>query len=240
MWVAGVDGCPGGWLAAYVPLDGGEIRLRVESSFAGVVDAPETPAIIAVDMPIGLPNCIVGPGRAPEQAVRPLLGARQSSVFSMPARLAVETRDYVEACALALAASDPPRKISRQGFMLFPKIREIDLLLRERPSDRARVYEVHPEVSFWRMNGDAPLALPKKVKSRAHDPGLALRRRLLEAAGIDAAAIDRPVPRGAARDDQLDALACLVTARRIARGEATPFPDPPERDEHGLPVAIWA
>ncbi len=32
----------------------------------------------------------------------------------------------------------------------------------------------------------------------------------------------------------------LVTARRIARGEATPFPDPPERDEHGLRVAIWA
>jgi predicted RNase H-like nuclease len=37
----------------------------------------------------------------------------------------------------------------------------------------------------------------------------------------------------------LDALACAAVARRIAAGVARPFPDPPERDAFGLPMAIW-
>ncbi|WP_410175696.1 DUF429 domain-containing protein, partial [Limnoraphis robusta] len=47
-------------------------------------------------------------------------------------------------------------------------------------------------------------------------------------------------PRGAGPDDLLDALACLVVARRLAQGTARPFPDPPDRDAHGLAIAIWA
>ena len=38
----------------------------------------------------------------------------------------------------------------------------------------------------------------------------------------------------------LDALACAAIARRIAANRAQPFPDPPERDRFGLPIAIWA
>ena len=53
-------------------------------SFAEILNAPECPPVIAVDMPIGLPDRIDGPGRPAEQAVRPLLGQRQSSVFSIP------------------------------------------------------------------------------------------------------------------------------------------------------------
>jgi len=41
-------------------------------------------------------------------------------------------------------------------------------------------------------------------------------------------------------DDLLDALATAVIARRIHVGQATPFPDPPPRDEFNLPMAIWA
>jgi predicted RNase H-like nuclease len=47
-------------------------------------------------------------------------------------------------------------------------------------------------------------------------------------------------PPGAGPDDLLDALACAAAARRILAGQAVPFPDPPLRDECGLPVAIWA
>jgi len=46
-------------------------------------------------------------------------------------------------------------------------------------------------------------------------------------------------PRGAKIDDLLDALAALVVARAIAQGRARSFPEPPERDAHGIPVAIW-
>lgn len=240
-WIAGADGCPAGWVVAFARLDEAQPpRLRVAPDLAAILDAPEAPRVVAIDMPIGLPERIVGPGRAAEQAVRPLLGDRQSSVFSIPSRAAVEAATYAESCAAALATSTPPRKVSKQGFHLFPKIREIDALLRARPEAAARVFEVHPELAFWRINGERALETPKKVKSRPHEPGLAQRRALLAAAGIAPALIEAPRPRGVGPDDHLDALACLVVARCLAEGRAQPFPDPPERDGFGLPIAIWA
>jgi threonine dehydratase len=139
---------------------------------------------------------------------------------------------------LALAASDPPRKVSKQGFHLFPKIREIDALLRAEAEWRERVFEVHPELAFRMMKG-VPLAHPKKVKGVINPPGMAERRGLLRDAGIAAEALSARPPRGAAADDLLDALAALVVARHIAAGRGKPFPDPPGRDSHGLPIAIW-
>jgi predicted RNase H-like nuclease len=197
------------------------------------------PAIVAVDMPIGLPDRILGSGRLPEQLVRPLLGGRQSSVFAIPAREAVQAPDYGAACALALATSEPPRKVSRQGYNLFPKIREIDSLLRTRPDLVPRLFEVHPEVAFWSLNGGRALGEPKKVKGRPYGTGLALRRSLLAGAGLPQALVDAVPPSGAGADDLVDALAGLTVALDLARGGGRSFPDPPGRDAHGLPVAIW-
>jgi predicted RNase H-like nuclease len=239
-WLVGVDGCRDGWVAALVRPAGDEIRVRVVASFAEILAAPEHPALVAIDMPIGLPERIGPAGRGPESAVRPLLGQRQSSVFSIPARPAIYAADYGEACRLALATSDPPRKVSRQLFMIAPKIREVDRVLRADADAVARVYEVHPEVAFWRLNGARPLDQPKKVKSRSYEPGLALRRRLLAEAGIPESVACAPPPRGAAADDLVDALACATVARRIHRGDARPFPQTYGRDAFGLPIAIWA
>jgi len=54
------------------------------------------------------------------------------------------------------------------------------------------------------------------------------------------ASVNGAPPKGAGRDDLLDALACAAIAARIHRGLARPVPDPPERDACGLPMAIWA
>lgn len=240
MWIAGADGCRGGWMAALMRLDDpSTVLLRVVPAFAAILDGPEAPGIVAVDMPIGLPDRTEGSGRAPERLVRPLLGERQSSVFAIPARAAVYAADYGAACAAALATSDPPRKVSRQGFSIFPKIREIDGLLRERPELVPRVFEVHPEVAFWSLNGGRALTEPKKVKNRPYGPGLALRRSLLAAAGLPRAALEAAPPPGADADDPIDALAGLTVVHDLARGGGRSFPDPPGRDAHGLPVAIW-
>ena len=238
-WVAGVDGCRSGWLAILLDVAGNAApRLEHFFRFGDVLTAPQDLQVIAVDMPIGLPERAGPGGRGPERAVRPLLGARQSSVFSVPARAAVMAQDYRAACALALAHSEPPRKVSKQCFHLFPKIREIDALMT--PELEARVYEVHPELAFWRLNDGAPMSLPKKVKSAAHGPGLAERRRLLEAHGLPSALFDRARPKGVGADDVLDAAGNALIALRILRGEAQCFPDPPERDAKGLRIAIWA
>jgi predicted RNase H-like nuclease len=234
-WLAGVDGCPAGWMVAFVRPAGGEVRTRIVPQFAAVAAAAEAPAVIAVDMPIGLPLRIGPGGRGPERAVRPLLGERRSSVFPVPSREAIYAPTYRDACRVALATSDPPRQVQKQLFMIAPRIREVDRVLRADPSLAARVFETHPEVAFWRLNGERPLALAKKVK-----PGLALRRRLLIAAGFPRAVVHAPPPKGAGPDDLLDALACAAIARRIHAGIARPFPDAPQRDDYGLLMAIWA
>ena len=183
-WVAGVDGCPGGWLVVLRPLGSpAAARSQLVATFAEVLALPEAPALIAVDMPIGLPARSGIGGRRADIEARANLGARQSSVFAVSSRAAVMQAEYRAACAAAFATSDPPRKVSKQCFNLFPKIREIDRLMT--PELQSRVLECHPELSFWALNGEASLSEPKKVKSRGHPPGLELRRSLLGAAGYD-------------------------------------------------------
>ena len=240
IWLAGVDGCRTGWLVVLIRPAGDEARHRIVPRFSDLIATPENPAVTAVDIPVGLPERTGPGGRAAENAIRALLGARQSSVFSVPSRAALEAVDYRQACDIALSTSDPPRKISRQLNMIAPKIREVDACLCADPSFAASVHEVHPELAFWRLNGGRALDQPKKIKSRPHEPGLALRRELLIAAGMPRDAIKAPPPAGAGADDLLDAFACAAIARRIHAGMAQPFPDPPPRDSYGLRMAIWA
>jgi predicted RNase H-like nuclease len=145
--------------------------------------------------------------------VRPLLGARKSSVFSVPSRRAVfaevgpfgdqqsRSAAHQRACAVARETSDPPRSISIFAFGIFSKIREVDAVLQSNRSLDGRVHEAHPELAFWRLNGARPLASPKKTEA-----GFALRRRLLIEAGLPAAVVNGAPPEGAARDDLFDAL----------------------------------
>lgn len=230
--VVGVDGCPGGWIAVRWA-EG--VSHHLCRSFAEVVAMDA--AVIAVDMPIGFPQ---GSGRAAERDVRARLGERQSSVFSVPSRAAVMCGDYRESCAANLANSDPAKKVSKQIFHIFPKMREIDALIT--PELQARIVEVHPELAFWAMNGEASLSLPKKVKGQPNAPGLELRKALLTKAGFPLADLPaqayRRVDVGA--DDLIDACACAWSARRILEGRHVSFPAEPPRDARGLRMAISA
>ena len=195
----GVDGCPGGWIAAFVRPAGDDCVIAVYPHFAEVLTAHNTPAIVAVDIPIGLPEQAGHCGRAAEYAVRPWLGQRQSSVFAVPSRTAVYAPDYGAACHAALATSQSPRKVSKQLFNISPKIREVDAILRADAKLTTRVFEVHPELAFWRLNGERPLSEAKKIKNRSYEPGLILRRSLLTKAELPSAIVHTTPPKGAAR-----------------------------------------
>jgi predicted RNase H-like nuclease len=249
--LAGVDGCKAGWIAVRRDLDAAP-SVGVFPTFAALLDALPDHATIAVDMPIGLPDFSQKGGRGPEALVRPLLGRRQSSVFSIPSRAALyaDTSDFTtvetwyaahrRASDVAKATSDPPRGVSIQAFGIFAKIREIDALLVERPELRRRVFESHPEVAFCRLNGEKPMTLPKKIKGAVNPAGMEERKALLCRHGYEKALLDQPPPKGAASDDFLDAAVMMLIAGRIANGEAKSFPDPPLADRFGIPVAIWA
>ena len=234
----GVDGCRAGWIAVIRDGEDGWPRQKIYPNFSFLLEEAGPEAWIAVDMPIGLPDRTSAGGRGAERAVRPLLKERQSSVFSIPARDAVYARDYAAACELALATSDPPRKVSRQGFNLFAKICEIDALMT--PQRQEHVREVHPELAFCVLNGGDPMATPKKIKGKVNPDGIAERRALLSRRGMPEDFLAGTPARGAALDDFIDACVCCLVAGRLARGEARSFPQFPERDRKGLHIAIWA
>ena len=241
-WVAGVDGCRSGWVCALMQIAGdkpvyGELRFAMD--FAHVLNLIPRPVIIAIDMPIGLPERTSPGGRPPEKCVRPLLGARQSSVFAIPSRAAVFADSYPDACAYALETSDPPRKVSKQAFHIFPKIREIDALMT--PELQSRVYECHPEVAIAHAN-KAPAPLAKKVRSRPNPAGVQWRIDFLTSLGIPAKIFTDTLPRGIkhGRDDIADAAACALTAWRILEKRAVRYPPKPAYDGRGLDMAIWA
>ncbi len=247
-WIAGVDGCKGGWVAAFSdPEFQATAEIRCFRNFEEILTSEFAPSIVAVDMPIGLPDRIVGRGRGPEQAVRAVLGSRRSSVFSMPSRGAVYAVDrpvvgmadiaasHARACAVARDESEGRQGFSRQAFMILPKIREIDRLLVGKPTLAPRVKEVHPEVAFWSMNDERPLQFPKKTPE-----GKAERIALLKGAGIADAALSGLPPKDAGHDDLLDALAGLVVAKHIYDGHGRTFPNEVLRDRHDLEIAIWS
>jgi len=230
----GLDGCPGGWIGVMADMNGIE-ALRV-GFFASFAEALDTGAqIIAVDMPIGLPERPEPDGlggRACERAAKAMLGARRSSIFPTPLRAAFEGRTRAEADALNRAAGG--KGVAAQSFALFKKILEIDAAMT--PLLEGCVFETHPETTIAALTG-APAIHSKKTPE-----GRAERLALLAAHGL-AANLFEPHPfrkAQAAPDDLIDAGLCLLTAQRIAAGAALYVPEDPPRDARGLRMAIWA
>ncbi len=238
--VCGVDGCPAGWVVVTHPLDQPHAaEVLIVQRFVDILALPQAPSIIAIDIPIGLPERSGLGGRACDSAARVPLGDRRASVFSVPARAAIVEYDYAAACAIAAQTSDPSRKISKQSFNLFQKIREVDAAMS--PDVQRRVVECHPELVFWRLNGHQPLSLPKKVKSQPSSAGLEMRRALLRSAGYSEALLNScPFRRrDAGADDIIDAIANAAAASAIARGHAHRVPENPPLDAKGLRMEIW-
>jgi predicted RNase H-like nuclease len=220
MAVLGIDGCPGGWVGALV--DGGRVRWHT-GAFADLLllDA----AVVAVDIPIGLPTGAAR--RTADVEARTALGRARSSVFFAPPRVVLEAGDQPDATRLSRAAGSTG--VSIQMFHVLGKVAEVDALLRADPVVAARVVEVHPEVSFRR------LARTDVLPSKRLAAGRAARLQVLRTWLPD---LELPVqlPGRARTDDCLDALACAWTARRWERGQAQVLGG--ELDGVGLPMRI--
>ena len=227
MEVAGVDGCKAGWLVVRADATG-RLRIRdisVSTTFQGLLDSTADCAAVAVDIPIGLPDA------APRQAdilARQAIGPRRSSVFPAPMRATLDANTYEEACILSERASGG--KLSRQAFAILPKVREADLVMT--PALQDRVVEVHPEVSFWALNGRRTLEFWKRKPQGAQE-----RLRILAPAFADSIPALRS-PKGSGLDDLYDACAAAWTAGRIAYGTAERLPPAPDLDSTGLRMEI--
>lgn len=199
-WVAGVDGCREGWVVVLHDLKRGSHLVRLVPDFQSVLALPEAPAVIAVDIPIGLLATGTTGGRGCEVLARQLLGARASSVFSAPSRAALAAfqmgSGYREVSTANRGGIPTAPGLSQQTFAILPKIAQVDAALA--PSAQSIVHEVHPELCFAEANGGAPMLNSKKSKT-----GRAERAALLKALNYVGPLqfLGGSLPKGAKADD---------------------------------------
>lgn len=208
--VAGVDGCPFGWVAVLGPAVGAEPWLTVAHDFSTLLGLYPRVHRWAVDIPIGLAE---DRPRACDTLARKRLGPKRgASVFPAPPRAVADYAGeyrrnavYAEACRIAATATG--KKISKQAWNITPKITEVRNALVAKKRRQGRVFETHPELAFARLADGEALADGKKTLAGN------LRRRQLLSRVLGAECVERLVlqtesTRGVSVDDTLDAIAC--------------------------------
>ncbi len=159
MRALGVDGCTGGWIAVRRRNDVGQLQVLRRDTLRELLVLTPTPAIVAVDVPIGL---LTAGARVCDEEARRLLGPRRGSVFPAPLRPTLGSRSHSEASAIRKSVEG--KGMSIQAFGILAKAAEVDGLLNAEPRSRAIVREVHPEVCFFFLNGRQPLTYGKRAR----------------------------------------------------------------------------
>lgn len=169
--VLGVDAYRHGWVGVALAdaYAGAYVAPHIDELVAAA-EADGALSVVAVDMPIGLPDA--GPRQADVLAKR-RVGPLHASVFMTPIREALLAEEFGRAVEVARLRAGAG--ISRQSFALRAKLLEVDAWVGRRTH---RVIEAHPEVSFAALAG-RPLGMSKKTWG-----GVTLRRELLLEAGI--------------------------------------------------------
>ncbi|MFZ0772326.1 MAG: DUF429 domain-containing protein [Candidatus Sulfotelmatobacter sp.] len=219
--IAGVDGCKDKWVSV-VDLGNGHTELRDPCPFIELYE-DRSLDLIVIDIPIGLPEkgC-----RHADWEAKQFLKHRHVCVFPAPTRLILDCPSRDEACERCIEVGD--KRVNVFQWAIRPKVKNIDLVLRQHGSVQERIREGHPEVTFALMNQNTPMLSKKKR------PGLDDRIKLLAHYFSD-------IPTNTSHlEDVLDAYALLWTARRIRLGTERRFPERPEYDPFGLRMEISA
>jgi predicted RNase H-like nuclease len=226
MWVAGVDGCRGGWVAFRVVLPNFGTTVELIDLPAVLGSKPDQLATLAIDIPIGLPDH----PRACDIAARERLGwPRRNSAFSPPCRAALAAKNHGDASAINRRITN--RGLSQQAWGIAPKIKQVDDAIT--PKCQPWAFEVHPEICFWALAGEHPMLNRKKTADGVNERLKLLRREFPD---IERHLSNRPS--GIAKDDLLDAAVAAWTAMRFYERKAATVCEP-ERDARGLLATIY-
>ena len=200
-WI-GIDGCRGGWIIAWLK-DGCPAEIRFAESLQPFLKQAPKDAVILIDMILYKPD-ETSP-RPFDRIAKSQLGKWHSRVFPAPPKEALSAQDYPEACQKSFLLSG--KKISKQCYNLFPKIREAN-----HPSIHVeQLIEYHPEIAFKQLNANIVVEASKKT-----DLGRNLRQQLIaDYLPEDPMEIFKENNEKARwqPDDLLDALALALVAR---------------------------
>ena len=229
-WVAGVDGCRAGWVVVLVetsPAGAQSPHVKLRERFDEILALSPEPAILAVDIPIGLLDGTQAMARECDRLVRKKLAARACCVFNPPTRGLLQSVNYEEVRSHGM---------SKQTFGIMPKIREVDRFMTPKRQDT--VFESHPELAFRSLAGE-PMKFNKKT-SKGREERLRTLDNLFP--GISREwknSLQAFSRREIAPDDLLDAYVLAWTALCIAEKKAQRVPAEPPIDSRGLRMEIW-
>lgn len=232
MKTAGIDGCKQGWIL--ISFDEEDKKYQVIESQEALKSIFEEYDRIFIDMPIGLEDEEYT--RECDALLRKELGGEySSSVFSPPIRPALEAPSYVEANMISFDWTE--KKLSLQSWNITPKIKMLDLLLRENPGFKEKVLESHPELLFQKLNGG--MIFQKKNLKK----GIRHRLELIKDEEPIADDFFRDIKEEwrrseVAEDDIVDAMALAYYAKKSEIEGIKTIPTVVSYDSEGLPKAI--
>ena len=116
--LAGIDGCPKGWICVTQDLSDGKIEARVFNKIDEIRSLDPIPKVIAIDIPIGLPD---SGARQADELARQILKRKASSVFPAPIRHVLAAKDFAEANTISRAKIN--KGMSIQSWSIVRKIR---------------------------------------------------------------------------------------------------------------------
>jgi predicted RNase H-like nuclease len=222
----GVDGFTRGWIAVLID-SAGKRSFHILNEIAQLEELAENePYIAMIDMPIGLPDSGY---RDCDLSARRMLGKAYNRVF-LGARRFLLRQDLIAdyAAANGAAKAKDGKGIAKQLFCILPKIKQLDDFIN--PSRAKAVREMHPELVFFRLNGN------RYLESKKSEKGQDQRRRLLADEGFSE--IDHWYTQlrgtGVKVDDLLDACAGAIAAQKLLRLKCKP-----EIDSKGLRMEMW-
>ena len=216
--VAGVTPSAGKWLVASAKVSGATFapeEPRLIDTFTQVLDERPSFDAIVINAPIGYPSGVDLGFRTCDREARELLGSRGSVITAVPGRRVFSRADR------SIDGLDAVTQV------LMPRYR--DVANEMAPYRQRQVYEGHPELSFFQLNGGVAMK-----SQRFRLAGQEERRRLLVSKlnGIDRVLnfeIDRVRPH-----QLIDAAVLVWSARRAFTHTARRLPFEPEWDSEGL------
>jgi predicted RNase H-like nuclease len=159
--VTGLDGTQEGWVAViwtgpHTPASAQHVATGLLRKFI----ATSASSTIVIDIPIGFVDKAERGGRICDRRVRKdLTRLRGSSVFPTPVRGVLAAKSHKQASKINRDSSPHRIGVTVQAYNLLRKLLEVDALMT--PKLQQRVYEGHPEFSFFLMQGCRPMEYKK-------------------------------------------------------------------------------
>ena len=219
--VIGIDGCKAGWIIAKT-LENESISFQIIKNLNDVYLEGINVSHIGIDIPLQLSHT---GKRFAEIEARSLLKNRACTIFTPPTLNALRAKNYMDACEVNF--NECGKRISKQSWNLFPKIKEAQEFLENKSINKLRIFEVHPELSFMAMNNMSLVQASKKT-----DIGREIRIKLIQKffPKFSFESVRNEYKKNQALDDDiLDSVSVLWSTQRIVDNIANFVPKDPKR-----------